>query len=55
LVERESAKKAEKIDQKEAGRSQPALVDSLFVSFLSRLRSSLRSMNFLQPALAYRA
>jgi hypothetical protein len=55
LVERESAWKAEKIDLKEAGRSQRALVASLFVSFLSRSRSSLRSMSFLQPALAYGA
>ncbi len=55
LVEQESARKAEKIDLKDAGLGQRALVPSLFVSFLLRLRSSLRSMSFLQPTLAYRA
>jgi len=59
LVDREAVKKAEKVDQKEVGRSQQAPVDSPPISFLSRLRSSLRSMRHLmgslQPALAYRA
>ncbi|TET82965.1 MAG: hypothetical protein E3J37_06300 [Anaerolineales bacterium] len=55
LVERESVSKAEMIDQKEAGRGQQARVSSLFVSFWTQFRSHLRSMSFLQPALAYGA
>jgi len=57
LIERKRAGEAEKVDQKEAGHDQPTRVNSLFVSFLSRLRNPLCSMkhslSFPQPALAY--
>ena len=55
LVERESAWKAKTVDQKEVGRGQRTRAGSLFVSFLTRLRSYWRSMGSLQPALAYKA
>ena len=55
LIERKRAREAEKVDQKEAGQGQRARVGSLFVSFLTRLRSYCRLMSSLQPALAYKA
>jgi hypothetical protein len=57
LVEPKGAGKAEKAEQKEAGRDQQAPVGPFLASFWVRLRSPLRStkrsMNVLQPALAY--
>ena len=55
LVERKGTRKAENTDQKQAGRSQEALVNSLFPSFLARLRSLFRSVHLLQPTLVYEA
>lgn len=53
LVERKGAGKAENTGQKEPGRSQQSVVDSLCASFFARLQSLLRSVHFLQPTLAY--
>lgn len=53
LVERKGTRKAENTDQKQAGCSQEALMDSLFASFFARLRSLFRSVHLLQPAPAY--
>ena len=52
LVRQDKARRAEKADEKQTGRGHYMPAGSLFVSFLARLRNSLRPINLLQPVLA---